>query len=80
MTFPPDTRVGDLFRMNGEPVKVTAWNYLDSYYNDKRYFDIEFISIGKALGSPASMVLIPMGFDFYATEITRMTPLEEQLF
>jgi hypothetical protein len=42
--------------------------------------DIEFLEI-KTDGKPAaSMVLIPIGFEFYGTDIRRMSSLEMELF
>lgn len=79
MRFPDDTQVGDLFWMNDEPIKITAWNYLYGPVHD-RYFDLEFMSITQDNRSSASMVLIPMGYDFYGTEIRRMSSLEKELF
>lgn len=79
MRFPEDTQAGDLFWMNDEPVRITAWNYLYGPIHD-RYFDIEFVSIIQDNRSAASMVLIPMGYDFYGTSIRRMSSLEKELF
>lgn len=83
MTFPDTTQVGDLFFMNDEPVRISAWNYTYKTFGDNvdYYFDFQFISIMFAEGEPAgSMVLIPMGYDFYYTEIREMTPLEKELW
>lgn len=79
MSFPEDTQEGDLFWMNDEPVRITAWNYYYGISFDK-YFDIEFVSIIEDNRSAASMVLIPMGYNFYGTEIRRMSSLEKELF
>lgn len=79
MRFPDDTQPGDLFWMNGEPVMVTAWDYYYALPYD-RYFDIEFLSVLEDSRSAASMTLIPMGFNFYGTEIRRMSSLEKELF
>lgn len=79
MTFPIDTQVGDLFWLNDEPVRITAWNYTYGLGFD-RYFDIEFISIMKDYKPAAAMVLIPMGYDFYGTDIRKMSELERLLF
>jgi len=79
MRFPIDTQAGDLFWMNDEPVRISAWNYLYGPIWD-RYFDIDFIGIMPDDRSDASMVLIPMGYDFYQTTIRKMSSLEKELF
>lgn len=79
MKFPDDTQTNDLFWMNDEPVKVTAWNYLYGLSHN-RYFDIEFLSVMQDNRSTASMTLIPMGYDFYGADIRRMSSLEKELF
>jgi hypothetical protein len=79
MNFPEDTKVGDMFWLNDEPVRVTAWNYLygppHSYY-----FDLDFVDITREGRPSAGMILIPMGFDFYGAEIRKMSSLELELF
>lgn len=77
MKLPEDTKMGDLFWFNTEPVRVSNWCYLS---NEKYCFDLEFISITLEGNVAATMSQIPMGFDFYGTEIKRMTPLEEELY
>lgn len=70
-----------MFWLNNEPVRITAWNY--SNLNDSldtRYFDIEFVDIIREGRPAATMVLVPMGFDFYGAEIRRMSSLEKELF
>ena len=79
MRFPIDTKAGDLFWMNDEPVRIVAWNYLYGPIWD-RYFDLDFIGIMPDDRSDASMVLIPMGYDFYQTTIRKMSSLEKELF
>ena len=79
MIFPPDTKAGDYFWMNGEPVRVSAWGYrIDNSFDC--FFDIEFLEIKTDGKSAASMVLIPIGFEFYGTDIRRMSSLEMELF
>lgn len=81
MTFPKDAKIGDVFRMSGEPVRITNWNYsVKDDSDDRKYFDIEFLDITRDGEPAASMILIPMDFDFYETEIVRVTPLEVELF
>ena len=79
MALPNTTKVGDLFWLNNEPIRITAWNYLygppHSYY-----FDIEFIEITKDGMPAAGMILIPMGFDFHGAEVREMTDVEKELF
>lgn len=77
MKLPEDTKAGDLFWFNEEPVRVASWCYLS---NQKYCFDLEFIAIKLNGDVAAMMVQIPMGFDFYGVEIKRMTPLEEELY
>jgi hypothetical protein len=77
LKLPEDTKSGDLFWFNKEPVRVTNWCYLA---NQKYCFDLEFISVMLDGSIAAMMVQIPMGFDFYGVEIRKMTPLEEQLY
>jgi hypothetical protein len=79
MTFPLDTKVGDLFWVNEEPVRITAWNYAYGTYFDT-YFDIQFLDLNRSDGPMGSMVLIPMGYNFYGTEIRKMSSLEKELF
>jgi hypothetical protein len=74
LKLPEDTKVGDLFWFNMEPVRVSAWCYLA---NEKYCFDIEFIINDKP---SARMICIPMYFDFYGVEIRRMRSLEQELF
>jgi hypothetical protein len=77
LNLPEGSKKGDLFYFNGEPVRISAWNY----YSDHGYFfDIEFLSILQNGVPAASMVNIPMGFDFYGITITKMSKLEEELF
>lgn len=79
MKFPPDTKVGDMFWLNDEPVRITAWNYI---YGPpySHYFDLDFVDIVKEGRPAAGMILIPMGFDFYGAEIRKMSSLELELF
>lgn len=79
MTFPLETKVGDYYWMNDEPVRITAWNYYVNGSFDS-FFDIEFVDIISEGRPAASMVMIPMGFDFYMCEIRRMSSLEKELF
>ena len=60
-------------------MRVSAWGYrIDSSFDC--FFDIEFLEI-KTDGKPAAaMVLIPIGFEFYGTDIRRMSSLEMELF
>ena len=44
------------------------------------YFDLEFIDIITDGRPAASMVMIPMGFDFYLCDIRKMSSLEMELF
>lgn len=79
MSFPPDTQEGDLFWMNEEPVRIGAWNYTYGPHWE-RYFDIDFLCIMKDSKPAASMVLIPIGYEFYGVDIRRMSSLEKELF
>lgn len=78
MKFPEDTEVGDMFWMNNEPVRVIAWGYIGLSFDS--YFDIEFVDIMNEGAPAASMVLIPTDWDFYETEIRRLSSLEKELF
>jgi len=80
LTFPLETREGDYFWMNNEPVRITAWNYTMPGHILSYYFDIEFIDIITDGRPAASMVMIPMGFDFYLCDIRKMSSLEMELF
>ena len=92
MKFPDDTKVGDMFWMNNEPVRVIAWGYisrLSSFIIPRNniygpsfdsYFDIEFVDIVDEGRPAATMVVIPVCWDFYETEIRRMSSLEKELF
>lgn len=83
MTFPENAKVGDLFFMNEEPVRISAWNYTYKTFGDSfdLYFDLEFVDIAPPLLRKAStMLLIPMGYDFYGVSIREMTPLEKELY
>lgn len=77
MILPEDTKKGDLFYFNGEPIRITAWNY---YQDDKYFFDLEFLSILHDGVPAAYMTHIPMGFDFYRVDIRRMNKLEQELY
>lgn len=79
MNFPKDSKVGDMFWLDNEPVRIIAWNYL---YGPpySHYFDLEFVDIVSEGTPAASMVLIPMGFDFHGAEIRKMTGLELELY
>lgn len=77
--FPLETKVGDLFWIDNEPVKITAWDYTHEDGTD-RYFDLEFIDVIKEGRPAAGMMLIPMGFDFYGSKIRSMSSLERELF
>ena len=79
MKFPENTQVGDMFWMNDEPVRVIAWNYIYGPSFDS-YFDIEFVNIMDEGRPAATMVLIPVCWDFCDTEIRSMTSLEKELF
>ena len=79
MKFPEDTEVGDMFWMNNEPVRVIAWGYIYGPSFDS-YFDIEFVDIVDEGRPAATMVVIPICWDFYETEIRRMSSLEKALF
>jgi hypothetical protein len=79
MTFPIDSKPGDLFWMNSEPIRITAWNYTYGMGFD-RFFDIMFIGIAPDYRSEATMLLVPMGYDFYDVTIRRMSSLESELF
>ena len=53
MKFPSDTKVGDIFWLNDEPVRITAWNY--NYIHGtpySYYFDLDFVDSVKE-GMPA---------------------------
>jgi hypothetical protein len=76
MKFPDDIQAGDLFWMSSEPVKILA--VYPSIHG--RYYDIEFLSIGEDSRSSATMTLIPIEYDFYGTEIRKMSSLEKELF
>ena len=75
--FPDDTKIGDMFWLEDEPVMVTNWNY---FHNYSYYFDITFVDVLSEGKPAASMVLIPMGFDFYGATIRKMSSLEKELF
>ena len=79
MKLPSDRKLGDMFWLNNEPVRVTAWNYIYGPPHS-HYFDIEFVDIIREGRPAASMVLIPMEFDFYGVEIRKMSSLELELF
>jgi hypothetical protein len=81
MQIPDDTQVGDLVWIDDEPVRITAWNYNYGPFLNK-YFDIEFVGIMEDGGgrSAASMIMIPMGFDFHGAIIRKMSSLEKELF
>lgn len=76
MTFPEDTKVGDYFLLNGEPVLVTAWNY--STNDNDKLFDIEFID-WSAIGMKG-VTTCSMGYDLYMCDIIRMPSLLMELF
>jgi hypothetical protein len=69
--------------MNDEPVRISAWNYTYKSFGDnfECYFDIQFIEVLLGVKDPAAtMVLVPMGFDFYNVDIREMTPMEKALW
>jgi len=77
LKLPEDTKKGDLFWFNDEPVRIGSWCYLA---NERYCFDIEFIGVKLNGDTAAVMIQIPMGFDFYGVDIRRMSPLEEELY
>ena len=77
MKLPENTKAGDLFWFNNEPVRIGNWCYLS---NEKYCFDIEFVGVQLDGEVAGRMVYIPMGFEFYGITIRRMTPLEEELY
>lgn len=79
MVFPSDSKKGDLFWMENEPVRITAWNYTYGLDRD-RYFDLEFINYTNDFIAYSTMILIPISFNFYQTEIRKMSTLEAELF
>jgi hypothetical protein len=79
MTFPIEGEMlGACFWINGEPVRITAWNY-STNGGSNYFFDIEFLDILREGKPAATMVQIPMGFDFYNAEVRRMSSLEMEL-
>jgi hypothetical protein len=68
MRFPENMQVGSVFMFNGEPVRITG--------KDLNYFDMRFVSAEET----ASMVLIPLDFDFKNVEIRELTPVEKLLW
>jgi len=80
MTFPIEGSMeGACFWINGEPVRVTAWNYSNNG-GVSYLFDLEFLNILGEGGMAAAMVQIPIGFEFYGADIVRMSSLEMELF
>ena len=80
MRFPIEEKMeGACFWINGEPVRITAWNY-STDGGSNYFFDIEFLDILRAGRPAASMVQIPIGFEFYGADIKRMSSLEMELF
>lgn len=70
---------GACFWVNGEPVRITAWNY-STNGGTSYFFDIEFLNILREGKPAAAMVQIPIGFEFYGADIVRMSSLEMELF
>jgi len=79
MRFPEDTKVGDLFWMDGEPIRVIMWGYIYGPAFDN-YFDIEFLNLVDNDKVPTTMILIPTCWDFDGSDIRRMSSLEKELF
>ena len=68
MRFPENMQVGEVFMFGDEPVRITG--------KDLNYFDIRFVLAEET----ASMVLIPLDFDFRDVEIRELTPVEKLLW